>query len=406
MLCEQSRERHEHAPATSAILPSYPWSALPYRISTVFTQSKMIEDDGYRASSQYRLWSFTEEQLHDQRTETNRIASEKVRRAFNRAQLVASNGIGEDGTSHPDINTLTVDEEQRIVQWGCEKILEMKTILEPSPPSQVIATAIQYLRRFYLYNSPMTYHPKSIMVSALWMATKADHFFYKLDKYCHQLGVTEDDVKAPEFLIMQALRFTLEVRHPTRSLEGGIAEIRLHSSNLKCFKDVATGQVRKRIDTAGDKARRLLVADTQMTDAYFLYTPAQMWLAAVLTVDEQLAISYIEYLFDRLGTAVAPIKQKLRDTITECAKLIKSYKSPDNDKATKAELGRIGKKLRKCQDPEKLDIVEVARAKAAEKREGTDSDAEKANKKRKLERERLEKDGEVFGPDLKNVKSG
>lgn len=366
----------------------------------------MIEDDGYRASSQYRLWSFTQEQLHGQRTETNRTASESVCRAFNRARLAASNGNSEDEASNANISTLTVDEEQRIVQWGCEKILEMKSILEPSPPSQVIATAIQYLRRFYLYNSPMTYHPKSIMVSALWMATKADHFFYKLAKYCPQLGVTEDDVKAPEFLIMQALRFTLEVRHPMKSLEGGVAEIRLHSSELKCFKDLSATQIKKQLDTAGDKARRLLVADIQMTDAYFLYTPAQMWLAALLIVDQQLTLSYIEHLFDRLGTAVAPIKQKLIDTITQCAELINAYKSPENDKATKAELGRIGKKLRKCQDPEKLNIVEVARAKAAEKREGTDSDAEKASKKRKLERERLEKDGAVFGPDLKGVKSG
>lgn len=366
----------------------------------------MIEDDGYRASSQYRLWSFTQEQLHTQRSETNRIASDKVHRAFSRARLTESNGNNETTSTHPTIDTLTVDEEQQIVRWGCEKILEMKAILEPSPPSQVIATAIQYLRRFYLYNSPMTYHPKSIMVSALWMATKADHFFYKLDKYCSHLGVSEDDVKAPEFLIMQALRFTLEVRHPMRALEGGVAEVRMHASDLKCFKDVPAAQIKKRIDAAGDKARRLLVADTQMTDAYFLYTPAQMWLAAMLMVDQELTLSYIAHLFDRLGTAVAPIKQKLVDTINECAQIIKAYKSPDNDKATKAELGRIGKKLRKCQDPEKLDIVQVARAKAAEKREGNDSDAEKASKKRKLERERLEKDGEVFGPDLKSVKTG
>ena len=250
----------------------------------------------------------------------------------------------------------------------------------------------------------MTYHPKSIMVSALWIATKADHFFYKLDKYCPQLGVTEDDVKAPEFLIMQALRFTLEVRHPMRSLEGTVAEIRLRAAALSCFGDSPAERVKKRIDTAGDKARRLLVNDAQMTDAYFLFTPAQIALAALFAVDEQLTRAYIAHLFTRLGTALPPIQQKLIDTIAQCAGLVRSYKSPDDDKATKAELGRIGKKLRKCQDPEKVDIVQVARRKAEEKRAG-DGDGDRAGKRRK-EREKAEEDGGVFGGDLKSVGVG
>lgn len=80
--------------------------------------------------------------------------------------------------------------------------------------------------------------------------------------------------------------------------------------------------------------------------------------------------------------------------------MIESYKSSSDDKATKQELGRIGKKLRKCQDPEKMDIVAVAKAKAAEKREGNESDGEKRAKKRKMGEEKKAKDEDVFGPGL------
>ncbi|KLJ05658.1 cyclin H, partial [Blastomyces silverae] len=45
----------------------------------------MLEDDIYRASSQYRLWSFTEESLRSIRDNTNAVASERVRAAIRRA---------------------------------------------------------------------------------------------------------------------------------------------------------------------------------------------------------------------------------------------------------------------------------------------------------------------------------
>lgn len=79
------------------------------------------------------------------------------------------------------------------------------------------------------------------------------------------------------------------------------------------------------------------------------------------------------------------------------------YRSPEDDKAQRREINRIGKKLNACQNPEKTDIVAVTRAKAVEKREGSESEADKKTKKRRLEREKAERDGDVFGPDLKSI---
>jgi cyclin H len=90
-------------------------------------------------------------------------------------------------------------------------------------------------------------------------------------------------------------------------------------------------------------------------------------------------------------------------TLASGAELLASYKSPDDDPAEAKEMKRIGKKLHLCQNPEKVDLVAVTRAKAAEKREGVDASEEKVLKKRRLERETLEKDGDVFGPNLKSV---
>ena len=69
----------------------------------------------------------------------------------------------------------------------------------------------------------MTYHPKQIMMCALFLATKSDLWHISLHKFVTRIGkITEEDVKAPEFLLMQGLRFTLDVRHPMRGLEGGV----------------------------------------------------------------------------------------------------------------------------------------------------------------------------------------
>lgn len=369
----------------------------------------MIEDDDYRSSSQYRLWSFTAEQLREQREETNSFAAEKVRQAYSRARQQASNGHDGDSSPAPspgpaNIDTLTVDEELRIVQWGCEKISEMRGVLDPSPSSEIVATAIQYLRRFYLLNSAMTYHPKQITVCAMWLALKSCHLYIPLHRFLSQLGnVTAEDVRAPEFLLMQALRFTLDVRHPLRSLRGGVSDIRVHASEISCLKDLTPDQVSRRVGKAADKANNLLKTNAQMTDTYFLYTPPQIWLAALSVSDKELADSYLDYLFSRLGDSIGSVKQSLTLTISECAEMIESYKSSTDDKVTKQELGRIGKKLRKCQDPEKMDIVAVAKAKAAEKREGNESDGEKRAKKRRLGEEKKERDGDVFGAGLGDI---
>ncbi|KPI41525.1 Cyclin CCL1 [Cyphellophora attinorum] len=393
----------------------------------------MIEDELYRSSTQYRKWSFTPAQLAEQRKETNEYAAAKVRAAFQRARASTTSAKenGDEATADADMETLTVEEELTIVNWGCGKIEEMGTALRL--PKGLIATAMQYLRRFYLTNSPMTYHPKSITACTLFIATKSSHFFIKPINFIENLnGITVDDLKAPEFLVLQGLQFTLDVRHPFMGLDGGWVEIRemIEEGRLSGGRGEEVDE--KRALEAVRHAKGLLRREAQMTDVYFLYTPSQIWLGALWAVDQELAEMYLEA---KLGdvfsssagnngsvegadameskSATTPnsltpqqadaMKQKILHTIQQCAEMLKSWKSPEDDKKERKELGRIGKKLMKCQDPEKADIVAVARTKMAEKREGSESEREEKAKKRKLEQEMVKRDADVFGGDLREV---
>jgi cyclin H len=268
----------------------------------------------------------------------------------------------------------------------------------------------------------MTYHPKAILPSALYLATKADHFYLPLSRFVAELhNISEDDVKAPEFLLLQGLRFTLDVRHPMKGLQGGHVEMNVLAEEGKLGAAIEPGRAsERRIGLAADQAKKLLATAAQLTDAYFLFTPSQIWLGALMVADRELCEAYLNYKIERIvevaerqadqatDVDVTALQAKLLATINSCAELLQSYTPPEEESATqRKEMRRIGKKLNVCQNPEKTDIVAVARAKAAEKREGSatgsGSDAEKVAKKRRLERERAEREGDVFGPALKDI---
>jgi cyclin H len=98
----------------------------------------MIEDDAYRTSSQYRYWSYTREALAALRQGTNALASERVIAAIRRskAEHTSPENDGAEPTDKP-IETLTTDEELKIVKWGCARIVEMGQVMEPPVPMEI-----------------------------------------------------------------------------------------------------------------------------------------------------------------------------------------------------------------------------------------------------------------------------
>ncbi|KAJ5955211.1 hypothetical protein N7501_009490 [Penicillium viridicatum] len=427
----------------------------------VKSTNTMIEDDIYRASSQYRLWSYTEPSLQSLRASTNAVASERVRAALRRSrethQSTASSAAGtplpESNTEiknkdEKDVECLTPEEELVLVRYYCEKTLELGETYKPPIPTMVRATAIQYLRRFYLTNSPMTYHPKSIMACALFVATKTDNYYISLRQFADGIpgDTSTEDVIAPEFLLMQGLRFTFDVRHPFRGLEGGVMELQAIAQGQgqpaphlphETAEDLQQGllsiapppvpssSMSDRIARAHGTTRELLKSAAQMTDAYFLYTPSQIWFSAFLLADRPLA----EFLLDvKLGgpvTATIPtpetdenglvnplyeIRSKLHHVLSECSALLQSYTPLSSDPAQMKSLKRIAKKLYHCQNPEKVNLAAAQKRESAQPSTAVQSDTgvvtsesetERLAKKRKLEQEQIvRQDGDVFGPEL------
>ncbi|KAF2841496.1 cyclin-like protein [Patellaria atrata CBS 101060] len=379
----------------------------------------MTEDEIFKISTQYRLWTFTPKALESLRGNTNSTAAERVRAAFNR--------IHEDGDPQ-SIECLTVAEEQKLVLHFCIQCLESnKQVMKL--PFNVVATAVQYIKRFYLYNSPMTYSPSKIWKAAFYLATKTEGAHSTVEAFAKGFDRTvPEDILAPEFILTQSLRYAFDIRHPFRGLRGGhielialatgkaavlpginrspsdlqqeMLQLPAPGSQSSTTKETAAMML-KRIHRVYGRADGILRSTAILSDAYFLYTPSQIWLSAFLLVDEPLTQWYISTKFPSdLGESdrVAVTKDKVLATLKSCAALLEAGNEILNE--DKAELSRIARKLKACQNPDKVDLVGLNKA---QKRDTTVDGKldESVAKRRKLEREKVMKEGDdLFGPGL------
>ena len=154
-------------------------------------------------------------------------------------------------------------------------------------------------------------------------------------------------------------------------------------------------ELQSRIQQAHRKTNEILKTSAILTDAYFLYTPSQIWLSALLVSDEPLALFYLSCII----CPTSDFYSAVLTTLNNCAALLSSPGAGKPNESQMKELIDIDKKLYKCRNPEKIDLIGINRA---QKREGDNKDSEGEVKKRKLERDALAKDGDdLFGPGIK-----
>lgn len=102
----------------------------------------MNEDQRYRTSTQYRLWSYTPESLAALRSTTNQVAAERVKAAIQRARASRATSTSASGDTSEaeqngqnsravsidpgtEVNCLTVEEELKLVTFYCRQTLDL-----------------------------------------------------------------------------------------------------------------------------------------------------------------------------------------------------------------------------------------------------------------------------------------
>ncbi|KAI9646286.1 hypothetical protein NHQ30_005727 [Ciborinia camelliae] len=378
------------------------------------------EDARYRTSTQYRHWSYTPSALRSLRESTNALATTQVRDAVRRARearAASSNDNSEAENSRSasialpegDVDCLTVDEELKLMDYYCRQTLQLGDHL--GVPIEVKATAIQYIRRFYISHSLMTYSPTTILKTALFFSTKTENHYFRITRFASDIGkTTTEEILSSEFLLTQGIRFTFDVRHPYRGLEGAIMElisIATHKIPVPAeLESQRPPNMQKLVLESHGIARRYLKTSALLCDSYFHYTPSQIMFAALYLASAPLTTFYLAlkcYNPSNLDTNTATSTHlKLLNLVKTLAQLLFSIPEEQTPEQ-RQEIQALVKKLKKCRNPEKADLVGLQRMKreGVEGKDGREED-ERIIKKRKMEREqRVKEEQDLFGGSLK-----
>jgi cyclin H len=120
----------------------------------------MSEDERYRTSTQYRLWSFSTSSLNSLREATNLNAANRVRAAVQRLREAraassaetseAENGKPSSALPEGEVDCLTVEEELKLVVFYCRQTIQLGTHLDVPTDVKVRSLSTEKLQEIKL----------------------------------------------------------------------------------------------------------------------------------------------------------------------------------------------------------------------------------------------------------------
>jgi len=186
---------------------------------------------------------------------------------------------------------LSEQDESDVVFYFSVKMGEFCEKFKPPMPRYVKGTAFHYFKRFYLYNSVMNYHPKEILVTAVYLASKVEEFNVSMQQFVANVqGNQERATKIilnNELLLMQELQFHLTVHNPFRAVEGLLIDIK-----TRCDSVHGVDSFRPEIESFLDSVF--------LTDACMIYAPSQIALAAIIHAASRQKQNLDSYVTERL----------------------------------------------------------------------------------------------------------
>ncbi|GAA5836634.1 hypothetical protein JCM11251_002683 [Rhodosporidiobolus azoricus] len=315
----------------------------------------------YHQSSQYRNWRYSKEGLEKIRLDLNTQAIERVRslKEEEKAQQATTNPTDTNGTasavavdasapsaSLSEIEYLTVQDELALVTYYLSQITPMCNAFKL--PEMVPATAMSYLKRFYLRNTCMDYHPMEVLLTCLFLSTKTENCPVSIDTFASWVKKTPEDILSLEFLVSQSLRFEYKVHHAHLALQGLIL-------------DMQTAGVDVLILTAASPKAHAFVRTSRLTPAEFIYSPSQIALACFRLAEPILVEKWLGVKEGRLaevpkrqereGEGAARLRHEaLLKVLDDIQQMIMDAQ---NNKVGKQEAIALDRRLRLARNPEK-----------------------------------------------------
>ncbi|GCB79766.1 cyclin-H isoform X1 [Scyliorhinus torazame] len=309
----------------------------------------------FNNSTQKRCWIFqSEEKLENMRIEANK--------KFQSTVLAC-------GKLSP-VALLEPHEEEVLRKYYEKRLLEFCSAFKPIMPKSVMGTASMYFKRFFLNNSLMEYHPRTIMLTSVYLACKVDEFNVSSSQYVANLWESPagqekalEQILEYELLLIQQLNFHLIVHNPFRPFEGFLIDLKTR------YTAVENPEVLRK--TADEFLSR-----ATMTDAGLLFTPSQIAIAAIHFSASRAGINMDSYLTECLMLKDNnECLSKLVEGIRCIKNLVKKYDPPKPE-----EVNLLKQKL------EHLHCLDLGIITSLKKRKGYEEDGT-ISKKAKVEEE-------------------
>jgi len=203
----------------------------------------------FTETTQYKNWTFTKKEL----LELRRTAHNNARKRFQAFEQ----------------HFVTFEQEEQLC-------LYYAAVAGPSHAkkynftSKVMGTALIYFRRFYLFNSIMEFHPKDMILTCMYMASKTEEYNIAIEEFLKYLSgnITEDKILTNELKLLESLQFQLIVYHPFKSLQGLLTDFKDNNPSIP------VESISKILEKGND-----LIQLSLATDLIFQFTPSQIALA-------------------------------------------------------------------------------------------------------------------------------
>ncbi|OZJ05989.1 hypothetical protein BZG36_01234 [Bifiguratus adelaidae] len=306
------------------------------------------------STSQYRHWRFSQRQLRDIRHASNVAAVERVKANVKEEQSA------HDEEERPDqaVEYLNWDDERLLVRFYAQRLQEFCRVLKFS--DTVRATSITFLKRFYLHNTVMDYHPKDILYACLFLATKVENEVMPLDDFASKLRIADvQSVLSMEFTVCQGIKFEFTIQHPIRPCRGFFLDMQHSTSDTKALREIYN-------------AAHNLILSSLLTDLCFLYQAPQIALAclqkAASLQHSDIVDKYIETrLLNTSDTSASTEPGRLAKS--DLQRVLKDIQEVlDKDENVSMDVARqLDRRLRICQNPAKNPESALYKKRQAEK---------------------------------------
>jgi len=275
----------------------------------------------FPTSSQSRHWMFKNEE-----------AIQKIKLQTNSA-FVSRHSKGQ-----PSDFFLTPENEAELDFYFSKQMEKICEKFKPPMPNYVKGTSFHYFKRFYLNNSMMDYHPKEILVTAVYLACKVEEFNVSMQQFVANIPGNQEKatnvILNNELLLMQELKFHLTIHNPYRAMEGLLIDIKTRYS----LADVESWRTEM----------EEFLSQVYLTNSIMIYSPSQIALAAIIHSASRQQQNVDSYVTDKLFHGQS--QEAILHIITCVRNIRVMVKNLPQDHSK--DVGLLIKKLEQCRNQE------------------------------------------------------